>query len=505
MSTLGHQHAPESSSGRAQVFEMLRVDYGLDLERGGVINTVARHIDARAAALLIDEDELAQRAIADVDGERARLIHAATVRHSWFNRDPAQLERLCAQLQTRHEESPERTLNLWIAGCATGEEAWTVAMMTDDLGLPARVLATDVDARAVASASAARYGAWTLRELPEQLWRYLEPSPGGREATWTVVDRLRERVEFAVHNLCDPAPAGPFDVVCCRNVLIYFHPERARSVVASLREQLRPGGQLVLGAGDLMFHVDDLPRGQPLLRPIGERARELRARGELGGPAPGIALPRGHNAMNAMNGTTARIDKLRTPSSFGPRPRARPKLGHEPAPAPNLIASDSRLPTPPAPTPSADPSPNAAQTQARLAQVANAVEAGEHERALEIVGSLTERDPLLVEAHLWAGIAHYTLGRDRDAGEALRRARCLAPQLWPAILFAALTNERRGRWDAALRCWIDLQRIIEMPEAPRIVGTDALLEALPRWRGEALALARQRISKHPPGPGGRTP
>ena len=78
-------------------------------------------------------------------------------------------------------------------------------MMTDDLGLPARILATDVDARAVASAREARYGAWTLRELPERLWRYRERDASGRDVTWTVVDRLRARVEFAVHNLCDAA------------------------------------------------------------------------------------------------------------------------------------------------------------------------------------------------------------------------------------------------------------------------------------------------------------
>ena len=445
------------------VVELLRRDYGLDPHRGGMLRTLGRHIESRLAALHLHIDAFLVHLDED-PRERDRLLHAMTVNHSWFFRDPKQLEALGERMRELHRADPSRPLELWVAGCATGQEAWTLAMIAAQLSIPARVLGTDIDATALTAAKRGDYGAWSLRELPEPLWAELELS--GKER-WRVSDRLRSAVEFETHNLCEPCPPRRFDVISCRNVLIYFEPGRAHEVAARLRAQLQTGGELVLGAGDLMFQ----PR-------ISEREVQ------------------GASAARSSSAPPARSRSSTTPAR-APRPRR---------PPPPLPASSTRSPSVKTET-SATPRVRVERALAEprgvhndplgreLERAGREISTGRYEQALIVLEVLINEDPLIAEAHLWVGIAHHSVGEDRLAGDSLRRARCLEPELWPGTLFAALSNERRGRWQSAARCWAELERLITTPNAPDIEGTPALLESLPMWRAEALALARQRNSK----------
>jgi chemotaxis protein methyltransferase CheR len=414
---------------------LLLADYGLDPTRGGMLGTLRAHVEARMAQLGLDgqtltEAKFVERVRSDA-AERERLIHAVTVRHSWFYRDPGQLDGLLQRMQARHAESPHRPLDVWIAGCAAGEEAWTIAMLAADVGIELRLRATDLDAIALKLAQRGEYGHWTLRELPERLRRFIEPY---REGGWRITDELRALdIAFMQHNLCDPPLPGRFDVICCRNVLIYFNPARAKAAVDGLRGSLCPNGELLLGAGDMLFQIDGRVRTNSI--------------------AVGTTKPEPTRRAASMLDASTRTVQPALPSP--PKPQVEP-----------------------------------------LHVAARAVETGDREVALEQLAVILDADPLDAEAHLWAGIAQYGLGREQLAAEALRRARCLAPQLWPATLFAALTHERRGLWSAATRCWAELERAISASDAPKIEGTPVLLDALPGWRAEALALARQRISKH---------
>jgi chemotaxis protein methyltransferase CheR len=429
----------------SDVVEMLLAEYGLDPTRGGMLGTLRSHVEGRLAQLGINESKFVERVRSDI-GERQRLIHTITVRHSWFYRDPGQLEGLLARMQARRAESRNRPLDVWVAGCAAGEEVWTIAMLANDAGVELRLRATDLDAVALTAAQLGEYGAWSLRELPERLRRFLQPCAENR---WRITDELRALdIAFTQHNLCEPPLTGGFDVICCRNVLIYFVPTRAEAVVAGLRASLHPGGELLLGAGDLLFQID-------------HRVRALAAK-----PRPRVA---------PSDGSGARA----------------PSLKPRPLPLPDT--------SPPGRSGSFTPVAEAEPSRDRLSTAGLAVEAGNCELALEQLAEILDADPLDAEAHLWTGIAHHGLGHVQLASEALRRARCLAPQLWPATLFAALTNERRGLWSAATACWAELERAFSAPDAPLIEGTPVLLDALPRWRAEALALARQRISKHAAG------
>jgi chemotaxis protein methyltransferase CheR len=451
----------------SDALERLLAEYGLDPTRGGMLGTLRAHVDARLAQLGITESSFVERVRSDTD-ERERLIHRITVRHSWFYRDPRQLDGLLERMQARQAELSKRPLDVWVAGCAAGEEAWTLAMLAADAGVELRLRATDVDMVALQLAQLGEYGAWSLRELPERLRRFIEPCGEGR---WRVTDELRSLdIEFAQHNLCDPPLSGSFDVISCRNVLIYFIPARAQVVVAGLRSKLHPGGELVLGAGDLLFQID-------------ERVRGIAARAHARGGDPQKPEPARVGAVSP-DVSTALHARAAGPKS--PLVQLR-----DTAAPPRLAGIVPSVQPGPARVPSADAD--------RLGEAGRTVEAGNYEVALAQLASILDADPLDAEAHLWTGIAQYGLGREQLASEALRRARCLAPQLWPATLFAALTNERRGLWTAAGRCWAALERAISASDAPLIEGTTVLLDALPRWRAEALALARQRISKHADG------
>jgi tetratricopeptide (TPR) repeat protein len=128
----------------------------------------------------------------------------------------------------------------------------------------------------------------------------------------------------------------------------------------------------------------------------------------------------------------------------------------------------------------------------QLCRIGEAVEAGETKQARSLLEDLLRADPTLAEGLLWLGLAHHLEGDAAAAAEALRRARCMEPELWPATLFAALNAERLGRWSKAARCWSDLDRALGSSAPPIPAPSRALAQVLPRWRAEALELVRQR-------------
>lgn len=243
-----------------------------------------------------------RRAISDPASGRGlldRLIDQVTVQETTFARDRGQLDAISwhGLLQAaRAAGSP--IIRVWSAGCATGEEAYTLALLADEAFAPALapvdVLGTDISVAALAAAVAGRYGERAVRALAApSRGRYLDRQADG---SYVVGERLRGLVRFRRHNLASdqfpPRGESAFDLVACRNVLIYFgHPLVGR-VIESLDGSLRPGGLLMLGAADALMRTtgrlaDQLTgpaapggrAGRPLRRPLGRkpaRSREQR-------------------------------------------------------------------------------------------------------------------------------------------------------------------------------------------------------------------------------------
>jgi chemotaxis methyl-accepting protein methylase len=196
----------------------------------------------------------------DQDPLVGHMLQAASVRETWFFRGHAQLDALVKRLGSRSH------VRVWSAACATGEEAYSVAALFRRALPHARlhVLGTDMNGAALEVARVGRYGRRSFREVGVDA---LNDVVVARGELFEVRDEVRRCVELRRFNLVtDPvAPQPPFDVVLCRNVLIYFRAETLPSVMAKLARSLAPGGVLALtpaehGAGALLSGFRSLGR-----------------------------------------------------------------------------------------------------------------------------------------------------------------------------------------------------------------------------------------------------
>lgn len=240
------------------------------LERHGAVEVraykpdfVLRRLRRRMALSGVTDPLRYVETLAD-EHERSALVSDLLIGVTRLFRDPAAFDRLRAVLA---EQSGERAeFRAWVAGCATGEEAYSVAMTLDEVFAatrrPFRVFATDINDSAIRHASAGVFDPAALAEVPaDRRARYFLEEEGA----FRVLPALRKRIVFSPHDLLRSPRFGDLDLVTCRNLLIYFRPEARTTVLAKLHEALRPGGLLMMGAGestaphDAAFTVVDLP------------------------------------------------------------------------------------------------------------------------------------------------------------------------------------------------------------------------------------------------------
>jgi chemotaxis protein methyltransferase CheR len=203
-------------------------------------------------------DQLIARLAAERNGPLAEAVVKALLnQETSFFRDPGVIEQVVEAARLLHAETPERRLRIWSAGCSVGQEPYSLAMLFEEIGaadafpMP-EIVATDVCPTALARARAGRYSQFEIqRGLPvRRMVNWFD----GMDGEWAVRPELAKRVQFRGHNLTrDPAPVGKFDIILCRNVLLYFSAAVRRSVFDTLRSAMRDGGLLVLGAGETVI------------------------------------------------------------------------------------------------------------------------------------------------------------------------------------------------------------------------------------------------------------
>lgn len=199
-----------------------------------------------------------------------RLFDESTNRETYFFRDRGQLLLLRELLTAR---GPAAAPSIWSAGCASGEEAYSVAILLSQVPALAglSVLGADLSGAALATAAAGIYRTGPMspcRSLTPEDERFL---PLVEERRRQVTDDIRRRVRFQEHNiLSGPPPGAPFDAVLCRNVMIYMERAARGDCMAVLDAALKPGGVLLIGPGDAAPTADPTARGY---RPVfGNRA-----------------------------------------------------------------------------------------------------------------------------------------------------------------------------------------------------------------------------------------
>lgn len=377
----------------------------------------------------------------DVEGQ---VSDAVTVQESYFFREPARLA-LLQEHVLRPLRGAGHDVRVWSAGCAGGEEAYTLAMMLSDIGFEGRytVLGTDVSPTAVERAERAVYTKWALRGLDDAAvsGRFVSLPEGFR-----VRDEYRNDVRFEQQNLLlAPLPADTrlFDLIVCRNVLIYFTPDAVLRAAEVLVGSLAPGGWLLLGVAD------------PILHGIAELEPVRTTRGLMYRRLSEDSTPR-----------QASSDPVRSTSSRGEPDRIpEPRPGGVPASASPALR-ESELPTLVAAARKAldRANPQFAETLARRALDISPMSWDAHElliHALEQRGSAKaalEAATAAVVALPGHGEARQLLalmlierGRLPDALVLAREAVYLTPELAGAHLLLARAHELAGNPAAAQR------------------------------------------------------
>jgi chemotaxis protein methyltransferase CheR len=428
-----------------------------DLERG-----LARAW--RAAAVSAPEAYLAWLAnLPDESPEWRRLASHLTVGETYFFRDRSCFEALEQQvlpplIATRRAEGILR-LRLWSAGCATGEEPYSLAILLDRL-LPDRsewaltILASDINPDALEAAQQRRYREWALRDTPAWIRdRYFHSRGGG---TFELDTRIRRMVAFAPLNLAEgtyPAMVtntAAMDLIVCRNVLMYFTHEAQHAAVTRLRMALVPGGWLV---------VNPAEASTELLHPL------------VPVNFPGAIFYRKESA------------------SFSPPVASwQPETGFpaHPDPFPFAPALEAAA-TPQAPV----PSPSTAQAEdlpdpaTLLRRARTLADRGDLEQARHLCQAAVGRDRLNPETHFLLAAICQERGEVPAALEALRRAIYLAPEFAPAHFLQGsllLRQAKRRRGQRSMETVVRL--LTSVPHDEPVPGSDGLTA------GRLLEMAR---------------
>jgi chemotaxis methyl-accepting protein methylase len=394
------------SSALEQVVGVIRRETGISLKPvqlpslAAALLRVDPAMDA-AAFLKASSDPQAGAGLLD------RLIDEVTINETFLFRQRRELDAIdWRKLLEDARGAGFDSLRVWVAACASGEEAYTLAILASEAFAPhpppVSILGTDISTATLERARRGGYGRRAVRLLdPELRERYFVPGPDGL----VVGDALRGLVEFRRHNLVlDPSPARDgraFDLIACRNVLIYFDPDGVGRVIESLECALAPHGVLVLGAAD---------------RLCGSARRLAR----LDAPAPDT--------------------RRRTVPPAAERTLRRP-LGRD----------------------HARPDPQAPDTGIEAAL--NAANRGDLQLAVGVTDRLVHENPLDADAQFVRGLAELGLGDPEAAVGSLRRALYVDPTFGLAAFKLGRAHEELGDHSAAARAYEQALRTLEPEDA----------------------------------------
>jgi chemotaxis protein methyltransferase CheR len=195
--------------------------------------------------------------------EFVEIMNVITTNETYFFRESYQLkafsEEIIPELIARKSALGNRSLRIWSAGCSTGEEPYTIAMLLSDIaelkGWHIEIIGTDISQKVLQQARLAVYGKSSFRATEEKdLERFFVP----QDDSYTVKSHIRELVTFNHLNMLDverPTQCGTFDIVFCRNVIIYFDMAARKRAVESFYSALHTGGFLLLGHSESLMSI----------------------------------------------------------------------------------------------------------------------------------------------------------------------------------------------------------------------------------------------------------
>lgn len=249
---------------RAAEFEQVRrIVYekcGINLTTGKEELVKSRLVKRLQALDLHSIEEYLQFVKRDASGkELAQMLDVLTTNKTYFYRESAHFDFLCQEILPNLRQT---RLRIWSAGCSSGEEPYTIgALLREQLKnidrYDVRILATDLSMRVLQKAKEATYPADAFQEMPPQLLQKYFTMTGANPRTFRVNDNVRKLVTFARLNLLAEWPMqGPFDVIFCRNVMIYFDLSTRDRLVNRYYRLLAPGGHLFIGHSESLNGIN---------------------------------------------------------------------------------------------------------------------------------------------------------------------------------------------------------------------------------------------------------
>jgi len=244
-----------------QICQILRDQVGHDF--GGYKRaTFIRRVQRRMLFLGLNATAYVDRLCADPN-ETLLLFQDLLIRVTTFFRDPATYHTLETDIIPRLFEGKGHNdaVRVWVAGCATGEEAYSIAMLLyehrEHLAEPPRVqvLATDIDEMAVNVARAGRYPALLVKDIsPERLAHFFTSADG----TYQIRKEVRDLCTFSAHSVIRDPPVSRIDLISCRNLLIYLDTDLQDRVIPAFHYSLVPNGYLLLGSSEMVSRHHEL-------------------------------------------------------------------------------------------------------------------------------------------------------------------------------------------------------------------------------------------------------
>lgn len=361
------------------------------------------------------------------------LAAELTVGETYFFRDPPQIDLLASEIiPALAVEVQGRHIHAWSAGCASGEEAYSLAILFHRQGLAARtrILGTDLSRERIAQAREARYGRWSLRGVPD---RTITEYFTRQDTRFDLVRAIRDMVGFRYMNLAEAGESMPaaIDLILCRNVLIYFDAPTVARVARQLMGALSPSGWLLLGASDPP--ISDHVECDVMVTPAGLVYRP-----------PGVVHPR----RRVMYSSGAH-ERLREPV-----PEAHRESHREWAPAADAAADA------PVPALIAVEGPNAAPAEEWSSRVRAMADAGALEDAGKLCAAALELHPLSAELTYLQALLLLTAGHVAEAAGTARRAIYLDHRLAVAHVLLGDALLRLKQRDDADRAWRAALRLL---------------------------------------------
>jgi chemotaxis protein methyltransferase CheR len=460
---------------------------GLHFEEGRVA-LVAEVLARRAEAGHETRQRYLDRLEADASSAEARaLAEELTVGETYFFRNAEQFHALARQAipERLAARATTRKIRLLSAGCASGEEAYSLAILMKELAVPSSwdvsIVGVDINASALERAAAARYSTWSLRETAaDRRSRWFRAH--ARE--YLLDPAIQQAVRFEERNLAEDAPGlwlpETYDVIFCRNILMYLTPDCARELVARVTRALAPGGYLFLGHAETLR---GLSHDFHLRHTHGSFYYQRKDSADLGASEPtSDAQPVLHSTRAAVvddasdstwvetiQRSTTRIEELtevRDARRNAPEPSPA-ALGPDVSRALELLRKERYAAALDALGDSGEAAPHDADV--RLLQAVLLAHAGRLEDAEQVCTELRGTDDLNAGAHYVLALCREGAGDPRAAAEHDRMASHLDPEFAMPRLHLGLIERRAGNIDGARRELGQALVLLAREEASRIL------------------------------------